>query len=118
MKTWVMVLGMVAGFGLMSAGVSADEKDEPFPKPDMSKAKEMFQKLDANGDGKLSLEEFAKFESMRGGEGDAPRPLGGKFGGGKLDPEKLKALKDKFGGKLTPEQLKQLKEKFKDKRPN
>lgn len=43
-------------------------------------------------------------------EAPAPRPVGagddakGKFG--KVDPEKLKALKDKFGGKFDPEKLK------------
>jgi len=54
-------------------------------------------------------------------EAPAPRPVGdkkpdakaGKFGGkfGKMDPEKLKELKEKFG-KLDPEKLKELKEKF------
>jgi hypothetical protein len=66
-------------------------------------------------------------------EAPAPRPVGGdkkvdgakgKFGGfgggfgGKIDPEKLKEMKDKFGGKggfggkIDPEKLKEMKDKF------
>jgi hypothetical protein len=65
-------------------------------------------------------------------EAPAPRPVAesdkkpegkGRFGGfdkSKLDPEKLKEFKDKFGGgkggfdksKIDPEKLKDLKEKF------
>ena len=44
-----------------------------------------------------------------------PKP-GGKFGGrfgGRLDPEKLKELKEKFGGKFDPEKLKELRGRFK-----
>jgi len=56
----------------------------------------------------------------RAAAGDEPKPdAKGKFG--KVDPEKLKALKDKFGGKfdpeklkgkIDPEKLKELKDKF------
>lgn len=45
----------------------------------------------------------------------------GKFDKSRIDPEKLKALKEKFGNggfdksKIDPEKLKELKEKFGDK---
>lgn len=57
-------------------------------------------------------------------EAPAPRPAAedakpgakgkfGGFGGGKLDPEKLKELKEKFGGKgFDPAKLKDFKGKF------
>jgi hypothetical protein len=60
-------------------------------------------------------------------EAPAPRAVGedkkaegkGKFGGfdkgkfgGKVDPEKLKGLKEKFGGKFDPEKFKDFKGKF------
>jgi Ca2+-binding EF-hand superfamily protein len=63
----------------------------------------IFDQLDADGDGKLTLDEYKKVEELRE-----------KFGkGGKMDPEKLKALKEKFGGKIDPEKLKELREKRK-----
>jgi len=115
MKRWVMLSAMLLGFGLVSSVVSADEpKEVPFPKQDMTKIAEMFKKLDLNGDGKLSLEEFSKMELPQGGLGVGGDK--GKFG--KLDPEQLKKLKEKFGdkfGKIDPEKLKMLKEKFGDK---
>lgn len=62
-----------------------------------------FDQLDADSDGKLTLEEFKKISELRE-----------KFGkNGKLDPEKLKALKEKFGGKIDLEKLKELRDKKK-----
>jgi Ca2+-binding EF-hand superfamily protein len=97
---------------------------------------ELFQKLDANGDKKVTKEEFTKgFEEMAKGKGGALgekifeqldansdgsltldefkkiSEIREKMGKGKLDSEKLKELK----GKIDPDKLKELKEKFGDK---
>lgn len=65
----------------------------------------IFDRLDADRDGKLTLDEYKKVEQLRE-----------QFGkGNKLDPEKLKALKEKSGGKIDPEKLKELRDKRKEK---
>ncbi len=77
----------------------------------------VFKKLDANGDGKISKEEFAKMMEMRG------KAKGkGKAGAGK-DKEMLEKLFDKLDadndGYLSMEEFKklsELREQFKKKK--
>jgi len=67
----------------------------------------LFKKLDVNGDGQISLEEFKKLEQYY-----KPAAKEGK----KLSKEKLKKLMDKVGGvqgNINPEMIKKLIEKFK-----
>jgi len=81
----------------------------------------VFKKLDANGDGKLTADEFAKLADLPEVKDKfAPRPgLPGNLDLEKLKerigPEKLEKLKEKLGGKLDPEKLKELIEKRKNK---
>lgn len=81
----------------------------------------VFKKLDANNDGKLTADEFAKLADLpEVKEKLSPRPgLPGNLDLEKLKerigPEKLEKLKEKFGGKLDPEKLKELIEKRKNK---
>jgi ribosomal protein L29 len=113
----------VLSFGLvtMSSAGAADEQASPKRDPDA-----LFKKLDANGDGKLTKEEFAKFtEQMKGKLGDRAEKLGKVFDGlfDRLDANKDNSLsleefkkiggglagpggfKGKFGNK-NPEELK------------
>lgn len=112
---------------------SQEKKDDEKPKvqkTDGVDLEALFKKLDTDGDGKISLEEFKKLPELykpatakgKGGKGkgnfdpEQIKKLLEKFGGegGNFDPEQLKKLIEKFGGKggIDPEQLKKLKEKF------
>ena len=77
----------------------------------------LFKKLDVDGDGKISLEEFKKLDQFY-----KPLPENGKkFGKGGFDREKLKKLMEKIGGgkgNFDPETLKKMIEKFKGGKNN
>jgi Ca2+-binding EF-hand superfamily protein len=106
------VFGLVAALGLVGTGWAGDNKGEK--KGDRKGGPDLegiFKKLDADGDGKISLEEFKKLPEVY-----RPGRLGG-FGGGGFDPEQLKKMLEKFGGgNFDPEQLKKLLERFKGKK--
>jgi hypothetical protein len=51
----------------------------------------IFDQLDTDKDGALSLDEYKKIGELRGQSGERP-------GAGKLDPEKLKKLRERRGG--------------------
>ena len=81
----------------------------------------VFKKLDTNGDGNLTADEFAKLADLPEVKDKlTPRPgLPGNLDLEKLKerigPERLEKLKEKLGGKLDPEKLKELIEKRKNK---
>jgi Ca2+-binding EF-hand superfamily protein len=115
------VIGLAATFFLGVNGLAADDKDEkkPVAKTDNKSGidlEALFKKLDKDGDGKLSLEEFKRLEEFYK---PAPAQTGGKgkgkggFAGG-FDPEMLKKLMEQFGGQggFDPEMLKKLMERF------
>jgi Ca2+-binding EF-hand superfamily protein len=105
-------LAALAVFALCGSAWGQDEKKDPPKKQATVDLDELFKKLDADGDGKISKDEFKKLT-----EHYKPARTGGFGGiGGKLDPETLKKLMEKFGkggkGGFDPEQLKKLREKF------
>jgi len=116
LRRYAIVAGLLMGFVFVASPVSAeDDAEKTEPKTD--RMAELFKKLDKNGDGKLTMEEFSAIATMRqdmgkGGTGGGFGKGGkGGIGGGKIDPEKLKEMKEKFE-KMDPEKLKELKEKF------
>jgi hypothetical protein len=122
MKRGLMLAAVTAAFALgTNAAWAGDEKegDEKKEQPKVEvKSKvdleALFKKLDINGDGKISLEEFKKLEEFYKPVGETPKKKGAKGG---FDPEKIKKLIEKFGGgdgNFDPETIKKLLEKFKD----
>ncbi len=103
---------------------AADEKNEP-PRREQA---DVFKKLDANNDGKISKEELAKLSEMLDTDKDGTiskeefqklnsggRPAGNLRRGGNLDPEQLKKIMERIGGRggnIDPEQLKRIMERF------
>jgi hypothetical protein len=118
MSRWFLAAGLTAVFALGGSARAGDDKKDPpkqekQAKPD-DKAKvdldALFKKLDADGDGKISAEEFKKLPELY-----KPQPprTGGR---GQFDPEMIRKLLEKFGkggaGKLDPEMIRKLLEKF------
>ncbi len=113
MTRWLGLTGLLAALLLVGSGSAADDNDPPKPAKKTNDLEELFKKLDANGDGKLSLEEFKKLEQFY----KPRRQFGGggfQFGQGGLNPEKLKKLLEGFGGGggFDPETLKKLLDRF------
>ncbi len=106
------VCGLVAALGLVGAGRADDE--QPEPKQPARKAgpdlEALFKKLDTNGDGKVSLDEFKKLPEVY--------PAARRLGGAGLDPDRLKKILERFGGNLDPENLKKILERFKGRKGN
>lgn len=102
----VLALGNVWAGGEKKDPAKQDtkQKTRPDAKVDLDA---LFKKLDADGDGKISPEEFKKLE-----EHYKPKARTG----GQFDPDQLKKLIDRFGkggaGKIDPDQLKKLLERF------
>jgi Ca2+-binding EF-hand superfamily protein len=113
---------MIRGFGLTalvaafllagSAGTGGEKQDQPKKEKGTSDLDAVFKKLDADGDGKISPEEFRKLPNFY-----KPERRGGFGGFGGFDPEQLKKLIENFGGggNFDPEQLKKMLERFKGK---
>jgi Ca2+-binding EF-hand superfamily protein len=119
-----MMLLLVVGFSYVSLFAQEEKKANP-------KVGEIFEKMDADKDGKLSKEEFSKyFEDLM-----SRLPKGGnKFGNfsdrifdrldgdkdGKLTKEEFEKFGGGFGGlgegKFDKEKLKELMEKFKNRK--
>lgn len=76
MKRFMMVLASVALVGLFGASAWAGDDDNGKGKGKKADPEAQFKKLDANNDGKLSLDEFKKlpiFEKAKeGGKGKRP----------------------------------------------
>jgi len=98
----VMAFGCLLAF---SVAVGADEGDKKGKRGDAKKRPDpamMFKKLDANGDGKISKEEFAKIADLRkgqGGDGDKAKEMMGKLfdkldadGNGSLSEAEMKKM--------------------------
>lgn len=107
---------------LMVPMVSAQEADPPKASPaDLAK---LFQRLDENGDGKLTSEEFQKIAELpqfKNRLGGVPRGLPENFDLEKLKerlgPERFEKLKERFGGKIDAEKIKEFLEKRKNRNP-
>lgn len=106
----------VLGTSMAWAGDDKKEAQKDQPKVE-AKGKvdleALFKKLDVDGDGKISLEEFKKLEEFYKPVAETPKKKGGKGG---FDPEKIKKLIEKFGGgdgNIDPETIKKLLEKLK-----
>jgi hypothetical protein len=108
MARWLALLGL--GVALALAGSAAQAEDEKpgrrrlfrkaqTPKLDLEA---LFRKLDVNGDGKLSPEEFSKLADHLPAQPARRFNLREKLG--TIDPARLEALRELFGkGKGEPE---------------
>jgi hypothetical protein len=141
MTKWLKVAAAAAAVLALAGGVRADDpkKDDPKPaRPGGGGAlakllpELLFKKLDADGDGKLTKDEFKKLGDMIGqlGQGklkDNPelmdKILDRMFdrldadGDGKISEEEFKKFGEGLGqlggGKFDPEQLKKLRDRIK-----
>jgi EF-hand domain pair len=138
MTKWLTVV--VAAMLALANGVRADDPKKDDPKPDRPATgalakllpEVLFKKLDADGDGKITKDEFKKLGEMisQFGQGklkDNPglmeKILDKMFerldadGDGKLTEEEFKKLGEGLGklggGKFDPEQLKKLRDRIK-----
>ena len=75
----MLLLAAFAFLGTVALAAD-DEKKPPAAKVGNVDKSKLFEKMDADGDGKVTKAEFEKFEPA----------------GGKMDPEKLKGLLDKL----------------------
>jgi hypothetical protein len=120
MRKAFMALGLLAGMMFVSTPASGADEDDT-PKKGRFKGKfkgklvgnldKLFEKADANGDGKISKEEFRKFFSKLG-----QGKLAGK--GGQLADrifDKLDSNEDGFLSKEEFKKLAGLRAKFKEK---
>ncbi|MCX7664529.1 MAG: EF-hand domain-containing protein [Gemmataceae bacterium] len=119
-----MMLLLVVGFSYVSLFAQEEKKANP-------KVGEIFEKMDADKDGKLSKEEFSKyFEDLmsrlpKGGNkiGNFSDRIFDRLDGdkdGKLTKEEFEKFGGGFGGlgegKFDKEKLKELMEKFKNRK--
>ncbi|MCI0456900.1 MAG: EF-hand domain-containing protein [Gemmataceae bacterium] len=107
------VCGLVAALALVGTGHAGDKKEQKGNRKSGPDLEALFKKLDADGDGKISMEEFKKLPELY-----RPERPGGFGGFGGLDPDQLKKMLEKFGGGggFDPEQIKKLLERFKGKK--
>jgi len=115
MKRGMVVAAVVAAFALSAGAAQAQGEKKP-QAPTKLDLEALFRKLDVDGDGKISLEEFKKLEEFYKPMAE-PARKGGKGGRGNFDPEKIKKLIEKFGGEgnIDPDTIKKFMEKFKGK---
>src|SRR6267378_4544393 len=91
-RVCLLVLALLFSAGVTWAGDQKKEQDKSETKGKVD-LEALFKKLDVNGDGVLSLEEFKKLEEFYKPAVEAPKKAKGGF-----DKEKLKKLMDKIGG--------------------
>src|SRR5438477_9092535 len=113
----LMALAVALSAGAAWAGDDKQEKKEPAKVETKSKVdlEALFKKLDTDGDGKISLEEFKKLEEFYKPMIEAPRKAAKGLKGG-FDADKLKKMFEKIGGgkgNIDPETIKKLLEKIK-----
>src|SRR5947209_2786348 len=107
----------VVGVLVLAAGLARadDEKEKPRPGAGLRNPEALFKKLDANGDGKVTKEEFTKFfEQVAAGRlKDRPQLIEKLFekldanGDGSLtldEFKKIKELREQFGGRNKKEE--------------
>ena len=114
MHRFVLILALgfaVSLVGGLLAQDKADKADNPNKANDKvnQRAAKMFERLDTNGDGKISKEEFTKSLEQRG----AGRGLGEKLG--QLAQRLFERLDSDKDGYLTKEELSKLREGGKGK---
>jgi Ca2+-binding EF-hand superfamily protein len=126
---------LIAGFSFLGTlSLAADDEKKPPAAGklgNIDKAK-LFEKMDADGDGKVTKDEFRKFREQAteklkdSGKGEK---LGGQLGGlldklfekmdadgdGKVTKEEFEKYQEANGGKMDREKLKGLLDKFKNK---
>jgi hypothetical protein len=107
-RWWMLVIGLAGVVGLSGEGFGS--ADPPKAKAKTADLEELFKKLDADNDGKLSKDEFKKIGDAVGAKGQVK---GAPFGGALKDAiiekvfEKLDADGD---GTLTMDEFKKLPE--------